>query len=374
MTFYYFVFSAAVLTASQIKPRHNFDMLAYVACAKSFEMGDESRLHSFVFSELERAVPGGTFERLTEGTTFRRTVGSDETAFGEHLRFFKIRPIYNGCVYLAYKAGVDIFRASYLVSGVSVFLGIWVLFLIGLPRLNHIYMYLIPPLGLGFGLFDIARLSTPDGLAFLGVVLSAYLFLRRSRLLLIVLPLCVAIRTDLVIFAAVFAVCLIAAGTYGRLPTAASLGASVALYAFINSHYGYPGWAVVFHHTLIERLSHPMSQEAVVTAGDYFRALLRGIRSLVGSTRLLVYLFVSAASVYALVKPSRSMIKPRTVGVDVFVLTVVPLSYVILHFAAFPDPDFRYFVPHYIVGTVAFLMMVSNRDALGRLTRTKDVS
>jgi hypothetical protein len=374
LTLYYFVFSAALLVASQIRPLHNFDMLAYVACAKSLEMSDESRLHSFVFGELERAVPRSTFERLTEGTAFRRTITSDETAFGEHLRFFKIRPIYNGSVYLAHKAGVDIFRASYLVSGVSVFLGIWVLFSICLPRLNLLYMYLIPPLGLGFGLFDIARLSTPDGLAFLGVVLSVYLFLKRSPLLLGLLPLCVAIRTDLVIFAAVFAVCLIAAGTYGRPRTATSLGASVALYAFVNSHYGYPGWAVVFHHTLIERLSHPMSQEAVVTAGDYFRALLRGMKASVGSTRLLVYLFVAAASLYAIVGSSTSMRKPKTVGRDAFVLTVVPLSYVILHFAAFPDPDFRYFVPHYVVGTVALFMMISKRDGMGRSTRTKDVS
>jgi hypothetical protein len=361
LVLYYLAFSVGLLAGSQLKPRYNADMVAYIACARSFEIGDESELHSSVFRELKEAVDPATFERLTKGTPNRIRMTTDATAFREQLAFFKIRPVYNLCIHALSKAGVSIVKASHLVSGLAVFLGIWLLFLIGRPRLGYLFMYLVPPLGLAFGLLDIASLSTPDGLAFLAVVLSVYLFLKRHWLLLALLPACVAVRTDLMIFSSMFAAYLLIFGTHRRLWTAASLASSAFLYVFINRYFGNPGWAVTFYYTLIERVSHPITAGVELTAADYANALLRGTLSLAGDKPFVVYFCVAVASLSLMVKAQAKKGTGWLFEKDISVLVMLPLLYFVIHFAFFPDIDNRYFVPQYLIGAVALFWIVSRR-------------
>jgi hypothetical protein len=68
---YYLAFSIGLLAESQLRPKYNPDMVASVACAWSYEIKDEGKLYSAVFSEIQETVDPVTFRKLTRDTRNR---------------------------------------------------------------------------------------------------------------------------------------------------------------------------------------------------------------------------------------------------------------------------------------------------------------
>jgi hypothetical protein len=67
-------------------------------------------------------------------------------------------------IYLLYKTGVDIILATHLISGLAVVVAIAFLYLMSVSFLSKPFIYTSPPLAVIFGILDLARYSTPDGL------------------------------------------------------------------------------------------------------------------------------------------------------------------------------------------------------------------
>jgi hypothetical protein len=199
---FFILFSIMIFFSSIYKPDYSWDMIGYIGAAKSFENQDIAATHTFTYDQIEKRVPGNIFWDMTHGDNmYREAVYSDPTAFSEQLPYYKIRVIYTELLYLLHKSGIDMITASHLISGLSVSVAMMILYFLAISYIKKPMIYLIPPLAIVLGIIDLARLSTPDSLIFLVIILSAYFYLKNKNIALFILQvIMIGIRTDLILF------------------------------------------------------------------------------------------------------------------------------------------------------------------------------
>lgn len=362
----FFFLAAFALTLSIYKPYYNWDLIGYIASAKSFEEQDLKSLHSFTYDQLRNSVPDETYEKLIQGidirtSSYRQAISTDSSAFKEQLPFYQIRPIYTGLIYLLYKTGINIVFATHMISGVAVVAAIFFLYLMSVSFLGKPLIYAVPPLAFLFGVVDLARYSTPDGLALLAVTLTAYLYLKkRLSLLLILLPIMLGIRTDLILFAVPLLSFIIVFEESSRWKAALSILISIVAYIAIGAYWENPGWSTIFHQTLAQYLTHPISMPGTLTAQHYFHALFKGGMTLIMSRTIVLYALVAAYSLYLIRKRTMTTSFVITVRSPSVVLELVCLIYVISHFLAFPAADNRFLSASYVIAAFSLLLMMTD--------------
>ena len=337
---------------------HNWDMVIYAAAAKSFEEDDITRIHSFVYSRLRQSVPDDEYRALAvpEGSdpdsVYRNIISADPDAMAEQLPLFQIRPLYTGIIYIMYKLGVNIYLATHLISGLAVLAGVILLYFISRSTLPDYMTYLVPFGSAAAGVLSLAKYSTPDGLAFLAVLISVYLMTRRrTAALLVTLPLITAVRTDLIIFILPLCMILLAGGWQSKAGICASGLVSIAAYILINTWYSNPGWSTTFHSEFMEVSAYPLSSDTTVSFSDYLRVLFREAGNLLLHKKFLLYLPLSAASLICIFRRTgrNALAGPLPAA------ALASILYVAIHFLVFPDAHERFFAAQYIIGGIAFL-------------------
>jgi hypothetical protein len=360
---YYLAFSLFVLAISCIKPAFNWDVIAYVASAKAFETADIQKIHSFTYEHVRKVLPPSQFKELVNANDdYCSTMEKDAAAFYEQLPFYRIRLLYVIIVFLLYKAGLDIVFATYFVSGISVFIAIWVILLICMElRLASPYMYALPPLALSYGILPIARLSTPDGLTFLGFMFCAYLFIKKRLEMFLVIPLLVAVRTDMMLFSVPFLLYLIIFVKNRKVLASIALVATLIIYWFVNWYCKNPGWSTVFYFTLIHLQTHPLTAAARLTIKHYLIAFIGGVKQAVLDKSFLVFVVVNVFFGYLSIAKSRYNKIVALVHSEIRILFIFSLLYVITHFLLFPTLWERFFVGQYLIGTIGLFEILSSR-------------
>lgn len=356
----FFLVAAFAVTASVNEPFNNWDMVAYIAAAKSFEERDIESLHSFTYQQLRNSLPRAEYEELVQGD-YEHAISADWSAFREQLPFYQIRPVYTGLIYLLYKIGVNIVSATHVVSGIGVVAALALLYLMSVSFLAKPLIYTVPPLALVFGMLDLARSSTPDGLVFLAVILSAYLYLRhRITQLLILLPIMLGIRTDLILFTIPLLFFIFLFERTSRWKAALAVLTSVAIYIGILAYWKNPGWSTTFYCTLVQPLIHPISMPPTLTRQHYFHALFRGIKSCVNNKSLVLYVLAAAYSLHLIKKQAKATSLAIALRSPSAALAIVCFVFVMSHFLAFPVPWNRFFSGAYMTGAFSFLVLMSN--------------
>lgn len=341
-------------------PLLNWDIIGYIGSANALALGDTASLRVLTYTQLRHSVPSPIYDELTNGS-FRREISLDSSAFREQLPFYQIRLAYTWLIYLLFKLGCDIVLATYIISGASVVAGVVLLYVVSKRILARPFLYAIPPLAVIFGVPDLARYSTPDGLAFLSAILCAYLYLaRRLGLLLIVLPITVAVRTDLILFAIPLLFFIVLSETGWRFRAAFSACASVAVYVGIGAHFRNPGWSTIFYHSFVGVMTHPVSTPVRLNAPHYFRALMNGATGAISDKGFTLYVLVAMYSFYLIKREAGrtsifSALKSPTMS-----LPVVCSVSVASHFVAFPVVWDRFFAAQYMISVLSLLAMVSD--------------
>ncbi len=378
---FYFAFAVLAMMLCLLKPMHNWDMIGYIAAAKSFEENDIQALHRFTFDQLRKSVSEKEYEALASPggedahTVFRRTMSRDFIAFGELLQGYQIRPVYTASVYLLYSLGVNIAYATHLVSGFAVATGILFLYLLSSSFLSRPLVYVVPPLSIIYGVLDLARYSTPDGLAFCAVVISAYLLLkRRETLLLLLLPILIGIRTDLILFVGPFCGLLVLEDRPRRWLIATSGLASIIIYAAIAYHWSNVGWATTFYFVFVHVVARPVSSAPALTAYDYFDALVHGVKGLPRNREFMLYTIVAAYSLFLIRLKGANASVLSGITSHSSILAIVSVIYVGSHFILFPAMLDRYFAGQYLTGTLALLLMASEIEPRRYLAARQDQS
>ena len=345
-------------------------MIGYIAAAKSFEESNIESIHSFTYNELRNSVSSNEFTELVDGN-YRQTMYTDPSAFKEQLPFYKIRPVYSGLVFLLYKAGVNTIFATHIISGVAVAIAIAILYFMADSFLAKPFIYVLPLLAIIFGIFDLARFSTPDGLAFLFVILSAYLYLvKRFTPLLILLPFMIGVRTDLILYTTPLLIYILAIDGNNRWKVLLSLLASAVIYIGIGRHYENTGWSTVFSFSLINRITHPISMPSSLTLDQYLFALTNGVKSLTGNKAALLNIFIATYSIYRLTNISKTVSAHTAFKSTPAVLTIVCSCFMVSHFLAFPVLWDRFFSGPWMVCAFSLLLIMTNNSAISNDPKT----
>lgn len=358
----FFSLAAYALHSSIIHPHHGWDMIAYVAAAKSFEEHDVDSLHSFTYNQVRSSTSTEHYKELVSGQ-FRNTISNDPTALTELLPFYHIRPLFVGLIYLLYKSGVNIVFATHLISGVSVFIAVIFLYLLSVSLLPKSLTYVIPLLAFIYGVVGLAQTSFPDGLAFLAIVLSAYLYLKkRTLLLLIFLPIILGIRTDLILFTIPLMSFILFLEKDYRQKAMLSIFLSIAVFISIGIYANNPGWTTVFHHSFVKLSTHPISNQPALTIGQYFSALSRGTGNLVNNNPFILYLVIAVYSLHLFKVGTKTKSLITALNSRSTVLSLVCIFYVATHILIFPAAYLRFFSAPYLIGSLALLVMITESN------------
>jgi len=321
------------------EPTLNWDMIAYVANAIQYS-GDSTpaEIQQFIFTQLPHSVPPEDLAKFTN-TPNRLVLSTNPEAFNQTIHFFyDARVVYIGALALLMNLGMDPFFASYFIS----------------------MCFSIPFVALACGLLDVARFSSPDSLATF-VIISMYWLLNRNYLfaLLLLLPMSIFVRTDLVILMPMFLGYLYILNRYSRLLIVLSGLATLAAYIVLNQFIvnGDP-WSSLIGYNFGNKPTHPADFSFTVTFGNYVTYLIDGIKSF--SYNPLFFMFCALAVTGGFMFGSRFFFNPNNQPVsrqhlDLLFLLVSCVAYVGFHFLLFPVTWIRFFAAQYSLVTVVVL-------------------
>ena len=332
---WFLVVSAAfiVLYEANRRPHYNWDMIGYVAAAY-YEDGYRGRsLLKQTYSEVQSEVGADTFKNLIYGEPdrdYRNTIFLDPVALNQQIPFYSIRVLYVEAIRLLKKVGITYSRATHIISAIFATMSVVVLAMIASEV--RVKLFVTPIIILSTGFIDLGRYSTPDAMACFFSLLCMLAVLKRSFISLVLAVVMPLIRTDFIILSL-----LIASYEFfsrWKYVSVAAAAVSLAIYFAINYLHADYGWLTIFNFSLIGITPYPAKLIASTSIMDYIRAYIRGIVGLVSQL---------SAALFALALFSVTATNVRSKK-KAMVLVVIPLGFVLVHFALFPVYFPRFFV------------------------------
>ena len=346
-----FIISLATLTIA--KPVYEWDLLAYMANAMNLNQAlSFSDLHENVYRAAIAGIPPEDYARLIESSS-RLTLSQDVEAFSQTIVFFyDSRIIYIWIMSGLLAMGIEPVLAFYSFSTLCVVLSYLLLAkLIPVPVPMGVHIVL-PFIILAFGLMYVARLATPDALASLFTIALYFLLLRNKIYwLLLLFPLVVFIRTDLILLLGIFYIYFLLSNRVPRLFIVLSGVVTAGAYLLINNFIveGDP-WSSLIGYNFGEKPTHPIDFIFPVTPTDYFKYLWEGIFSFSYTPMVFVFIVFSVTGSILLTAQyvrSSGEIRMTQLQKDLLFLFISGVAYFVLHFLLFPVSWLRFFAAQY---------------------------
>ncbi len=306
-----------------LRPRHNWDMLGYIGSAVASDTTDPIAIHGQTYAALRSALEESELGELLTGT-YRGDVAANPYHFAQQIPFYSVKPLYVLGVRLF--RGVGLVKATMAVSLLS-WLGIAIIVFLWTHRLwVSLLLIFCPPI------FELARLSTPDGLSTLLLLAGMFLVLERKRTTLGagLWVLVVWARADSVIVACFLLFWLLLSKKIGRADGAVLLLLTLASFLVV-AHFGY-GRDTLLYHSLVKRQVAPAEFVAPLSSYFQLKNLVQESVPLVTRSYALVFLLLSA------VKGFRFP----------WLLLVLLLAYM-LRYVAFPSWEERFLAFPYLM-------------------------
>lgn len=353
--FYYFLLIIGTIIVGLSIPIINWDIIGYVGSAYHIDYSNINEIHKLVYNDLKNFVSAEQYFDLTEGNEYVKILANNPTSFIQNLPFYEIRPIYIGLVYILNKVGLNIFASTYYISIFCIVISIMILFKTFLRRISTELLYIIPLFLMSYGILELTRLSTPDSLVFLGISLFIYLHMNsKKNWILLLLPILVLIRTDLIIFNVIYLAYNLSNHKKSYIKILVCFFMSIIFYFFINSFAGNYGWSTVFKHTFIEKINNPAEVQSVILLKDYISVFLKGIALAMNDSIFLNYLTLFLINVLLLLRLNLNFIKVETIKFFI----IVSFIYILSHFILFPVTWSRFFVGFYLLNSLATILII----------------
>lgn len=358
---YYFVFGVGLFLTGVLRPEYNWDLIPYLASSKALESTDLPTIHGYAYSSIESSqeARNSPLAQPQFDTPYRVLMRSNPSAFGKILPYYQVRVAYVGMINILSRCGVDVVFASYCISAVATMVAMFVLLLLSSELCRGWYQYLLPPLALALGLTQTARLSTPDGLAVMMVLACAYSFVRKPGWLLLLLPVLVTVRTDLIIIVILFSAALVFRNSTGRVTAVASLILALGILLLLDWHYHFPGWRSIFTFTFIERMALDDSSRFGIQT--YLLALIKGGWAAWNNPSFMLFCAGAGTGVYFAISRYRGRPVKTRVASDGPALLAISILYVVVRLLLFPLPDERFLVGAYLLTMLSLFAMLPER-------------
>jgi len=346
-----FITLFAVLTLKE--PIYEWDLFAYVANALrvSHDWPIE-QLHERVYQLVQQSVPTDAYTELL-GSPSRLVLSENSEAFGQTISFYyDARIIYIRILALLMSIGIDPVFACYLFSSACTVLSVLLLARL-IPTNVPLGLYFaLPFIVLACGLLNVARLATPDAFAML-VTIFIYFLLFRNRInfILVLLPILIFVRTDLILLIALFHLYFFVFGRANKIATAASGVATIAAYILLNYYIvEADSWTSLIGYSFGEKPTHPDDFVFPISFVSYTELLLNGLMSFSYNPIGLVYCMLTVIGLVLF--SARYFIDPSTFTattrhIDILFLLLSCVMYLGLHFLLFPAIWTRFFAAQY---------------------------
>ncbi len=343
------LFSSLTLT----KPTYEWDLLPYMANA--MQIVDEQPidvLHTNVYEAAVKALPTHAYSSLL-GSPSRFVLSEDSEAFRQTMTFFyDARIVYNYIMAGMLASGLNPVFAYYFFSTLCAVISLLLLMRLIPAKLPVAMHFVMPFIVLAFGLMTVARLATPDALAALTTI-SLYFILLRNKLLLllILLPLVVFIRTDLILLIGLFHAYLLFGNRVSKVLVVISGLATIFAYLYLN-HVIVEGdpWSSLLGYNFGEKPTHPADYHYPVPVSQYLEILNIGIYSFSYIPIFFAFCMLTVMGVVILASRYFSQTANLKFSVQHLDLLFVILSsavYFLLHFLLFPVGWTRFFAAQY---------------------------
>ena len=342
------------------KPAYDWDMIGYVACAKEAEIKDPVSLHKWVFDKVKATIGTERFNEINH-TPYRNTITDDPRALQQQLPFSRVRVLYVAAIAGLSKLGINVFLAAHLVSALACILGLWGLWAAFAGRVDGPLLGLIPLFALACGMLKVATQSSPDGLAFFMVAVLVLLLARRSRWTLVLVPVSVLARADLLLFGLPVLGFVWFRGDGRRSLILLSAAAAVVTTVVVCRWSGHYGMRTLLYCNYVKFLPYPADTEFHLHFADYLVGWRQGLRKLLFNTPFFVFVTVIMAAALCLLRSSLCFGERRMK----WFLIVGSTFYVTIHFVLFPSMMERFFIGQYLMGAMA-LVWILGEAAIGR--------
>lgn len=350
--------SAAVLAwAGLADPLCNWDLAGYTACALELRGTPDSSLREETYRSLESSLSPEAYSDLASSTPGRIARAADDTSFLQHLPFYRIRPVYTALLAGLTEAGLDPLQAASAISTASALATLLLLLRLVPGRRTPGQTSAIAIGSLGAGLVDVARHATPDAVAALCAVSVAALLLRGRRTALLLLPICVIVRTDMLLFVLPLCAFALARPVFARIPTMLCTAVSIALVPLIHHLAGGYGWGTTFQYTFMGQATHPALLSGSVTPAG-FLSVIRSSLASIPHSETWVFLF-AAMTALGLSSRARSRASEGGLEGDARSMLAAAALSALLHFLAFPAAWLRFFAGQFTMALplTAFLCL-----------------
>jgi len=327
--------SLAIYFSSVSVQAISYDMIGYVASAYIEDGFNGEELKEKTVQDIKNSVPEKKYKAYLEASEFWKTVLSDSKSLQQ------IAPLYSmRIVYIELMRFVHLFNVSYTTASIqvsAVFGGLSVLVLALIIAKVNLPIATLPLFVLVTNLLGVAQLPSSDILACCFALLSIYLLMIDSRIILpisIIMPL---VRTDLVILSGILMCYLFFIDNRkNKLTVIVSFIFATFAYIFANKLHGNYGWLNLFNNHHIHPSLYPADIAISSSPRDYILPYLWLIRDALSNSHAVIYMI--AISIFMYAKQNAYDIKYK------YPLFVIPFTYVLLHIIAFPTYYERYFI------------------------------
>ncbi len=186
-------------------PSYNWDMIGYMAIiAKMDQQRETKEIHAVVYDVAKKEIPDEKYKMLVDASSHREKFATDPASFEKVLPIFIVKPLYTTMGYLFFKAGLSLTSATVLPSIIAyLFIGLFLLYWLKRYTGPVVAFFVVFFIMYAQLVVNMAKLSTPDCLSGLLLLMASYLILekRNAWLLFSLFVLAILTRLDNVIFA-----------------------------------------------------------------------------------------------------------------------------------------------------------------------------
>ncbi len=346
------------------RPAYNWDMIPYTASALALETRDIEKIHGYIYSALKNHVGAKSYLDLTDSHKFHRTMALDARYFSKQLPFYKPRLIYNAMVLALHKLDINIFLATHLISAAFASASMLLLLILAKENLDFISALILPAFAGAFGIFDLAALSTPDAIALFVVLLTVVFTLKGNVWVLVLLPISVLIRTDLIIWCGILILYLFWVKQFSARSLLISAGLTVCTYVLINLWAGNYGWQTLFYFTFIdgEHAYDPSLLTSHFTPTQYLWQVYAGLKKALFDKEFLFFTAIAILVLNRFWKVSGFMRFRNAIDIRLMLFGPLPVLYIATHFLLYPVTWNRFFIAFYLIVVIGFLWMLSDKE------------
>lgn len=343
------------------EPDIEWDIVPYVANATQYLYDQPiEELHQSIYRDMRESISADDFANLT-GSPSRAVLSKDPEAFKQTIKFFyDARIVYTGILAGFIKIGVNPFFATYFISAICAILSILLLSRLIPIQLPMGLCFALPFIALSCGILNVSRLASPDALATLVTIVLYWLLIRnRLYMLLLLLPLIIFVRTDLILLAALFVAYLLLVSRVPRFLVAVSGLSTIAAYLILNYVIvDSDPWSSLIGYNFGEKPTHPAEYSFQITVSDYTSFIVQGLKSFSYNPMFFMFCALSITGVFLFssrffYNPARKPVSQQ--HLDLLFLHVSSVTYIGLHFLMFPVTWTRFFAAQYSLVTVVVI-------------------